>query len=67
MNENEIKEMLQVSQEELDEILNDPQEIERCKSVNALVKLETMLFNANPFMPQLPKKPVKPPALAVGI
>ena len=48
--------LMDIDQNELEELIKEePQEIERCKSVNALVKLETMLFNANPFMPSLRK------------
>ena len=49
---------MDIAQKELDRLIKEePQEIERCKTINALVALETMLFYPNPFMPSLQKSP----------
>lgn len=45
--------ILEIDQNTIEEILENPQEIERAKSVNALISIENMLFYANPFMPSL--------------
>lgn len=53
-----LRAILDTDQKELQELIKEePQEIERCKSINALVALETMLFYPNPFMPSLQKSP----------
>ena len=48
--------ILEIDEKELEEILADPQEIERAKSVNSLISIETMLFYPNPFMPSISPK-----------
>ena len=53
-----LRNSLDIAQKELDRLIKEePQEIERCKTINALVALETMLFYPNPFMPSLQKSP----------
>ena len=53
-----LRNSLDIAQKELDRLIKEePQEIERCKTINALVALDTMLFYPNPFMPSLQKSP----------